>query len=62
MQDMSQTKALYKERCKTFLGNSGLMQLFANNDLRPSKKLGKSTIMQMSKGEIRKSRRPRFHW
>ncbi len=38
------------------MGNSGLMRFFANNDLTTlkylSKKLGKSTIMQVSKGEI----------
>ena len=56
LQDLSQLKAIYKEQWETFIGNSGLMQFFANNDLTTleylSKKLGKSTIMQASHGEI----------
>jgi type IV secretion system protein VirD4 len=55
IQDLSQLKAIYKS-WETFMGNSGLMQFFGNNDLTTleylSKKLGKSTIMQVSKGEI----------
>jgi type IV secretion system protein VirD4 len=56
IQDLSQLKAIYKQAWETFLGNAGLLQFFGNNDLTTleylSKRLGKSTIMQVSKGEI----------
>ena len=56
IQDPSQLKAIYKDRWETFMGNAGLSQYFANNDLTTleylSKKLGKSTLMQVSTGEI----------
>lgn len=56
LQDLSQLKSIYNDRWETFMGNAGLMQFFGNNDLTTldyvSKKLGKSTIMQISKGEI----------
>jgi type IV secretion system protein VirD4 len=55
VQTLGQIKAIYKD-WETFIGNSGLLQFFANADLASlewaSKKLGKSTIMQVSKGEI----------
>jgi type IV secretion system protein VirD4 len=53
-QDLSQLK-IYKS-WETFLGNAGLIQAFGNADLTTlehlSKRLGKSTIMQVSQGEI----------
>lgn len=56
LQDLTQLKSIYKERWETFLGNAGLMQFFGNNDLTTlqylSQMLGKSTIIQVSKGEI----------
>jgi type IV secretion system protein VirD4 len=55
VQTLGQIRSIYKD-WETFIGNSGLMRFFANNDLASlewaSKKLGKSTIMQVSKGEI----------
>jgi type IV secretion system protein VirD4 len=56
LQDLTQLKSIYKDRWETFMGNAGLMQFFGNNDLTTleylSKRLGKSTIMQVSQGEI----------
>lgn len=56
LQDLSQLKSIYKDRWETFMGNAGLLQFFGNNDLTTlqylSQRLGKSTIMQVSKGEI----------
>lgn len=56
LQDLSQLKSIYKDRWETFMGNAGLMQFFGNNDLTTlqylSQRLGKSTIVQVSKGEI----------
>lgn len=56
LQDLSQLKSIYKERWETFMGNAGLLQFFGNNDLTTlqylSQRLGKSTILQVSKGEI----------
>jgi type IV secretion system protein VirD4 len=56
LQDLSQLKSVYKDRWETFMGNAGLIQFFGNNDLTTlnylSQRLGKSTIMQVSKGEL----------
>jgi type IV secretion system protein VirD4 len=56
IQDLSQLKSIYKERWETFMGNAGLLQFFGNSDLTTleyiSKRLGKSTVMQVSTGEI----------
>ncbi len=56
LQDLSQLKSIYKDRWETFMGNAGLIQFFGNNDLTTlqylSQRLGKSTILQVSKGEI----------
>jgi type IV secretion system protein VirD4 len=56
LQDLSQLKSIYKEGWETFLGNAGLLQFFGNNDLTTlsylSQRLGKSTILQVSRGEI----------
>ena len=56
IQDLSQLKSIYKDRWETFMGNSGLLQFFGNNDLTTlqylSQRLGKSTVIQVSKGEI----------
>ena len=56
LQDLTQLKSIYKDRWETFMGNAGMLQFFGNNDLTSmdyaSKRLGKSTILQVSKGEI----------
>ncbi|TWB09326.1 type IV secretion system protein VirD4 [Nitrospirillum amazonense] len=56
LQDLSQLKSIYKDRWETFMGNAGLLQFFGNNDLTTlqylAQRLGKSTILQVSQGEI----------
>jgi type IV secretion system protein VirD4 len=56
LQDLSQLKSIYKERWETFMGNAGLLQFFGNNDLTTlqylAQRLGKSTILQVSQGEM----------
>jgi type IV secretion system protein VirD4 len=56
LQDLSQLKSIYRDRWETFMGNAGLIQFFGNNDQTTldyvAKRLGSSTIMQVSKGEI----------
>lgn len=56
LQDLNQLKSIYKDRWETFMGNAGLLQFFGNNDLTTlqylAQRLGKSTILQVSKGEI----------
>ena len=59
LQDLTQLQSIYKDRWETFMGNAGLLQFFGNNDLTTleyiAKRLGKSTILQVSKGEISSS-------
>ena len=56
LQDLTQLKSIYKDRWETFMGNAGLLQFFGNNDLTTleyiSKRLGRSTLMTVSKGEV----------
>jgi type IV secretion system protein VirD4 len=56
IQDLSQLKSIYKDRWETFMGNAGLLQFFGNNDLTTldyiAKRLGRTTIMTVSKGEV----------
>jgi type IV secretion system protein VirD4 len=56
LQDLSQLKSNYKEGWETFMGNAGLLQFFGNNDLTTleyiSKRLGRSTILTISQGEV----------
>jgi type IV secretion system protein VirD4 len=56
LQDLTQLKSIYKDRWETFMGNAGLMQFFGNNDLTTleylSKRVGKTSVLQVSKGEI----------
>jgi type IV secretion system protein VirD4 len=56
LQDLTQLKSIYKDRWETFMGNAGLLQFFGNNDLTTleyiAKRLGKSTLLQVSKGEV----------
>ena len=55
-QDMSQLKDLYPRRWETFMGNAGLLQFFGLNDMTTleyvSKRLGTSSVMSISEGEI----------
>jgi type IV secretion system protein VirD4 len=48
LQDLNQLKALYKERWETFIGNAGVVQGFAPNDLTTaewmSRRAGETTI------------------
>jgi type IV secretion system protein VirD4 len=56
LQDLSQLKSIYRNRWETFMGNAGLVQAFGNADLTTleylSKRLGKTSVMQVRKGEI----------
>ena len=56
LQDLGQLKALYKDRWETFMGNAGVLQFFANNDLTTlewiSKRLGTTTIEQLSSSQV----------
>lgn len=53
LQDLTQLKALYRDRWETFMGNAGILQFFGNNDVTTlefiSKRLGK-TSMVVSRG------------
>jgi type IV secretion system protein VirD4 len=52
LQDLTQLKALYKDRWETFLGNAGVVQFFGNSDMTTlewiSKRLGQTTIKKES--------------
>lgn len=56
LQDLGQLKALYKDRWETFLGNSGVIQFFGNNDLTTlewiSKRLGKTVVEATKTSEL----------
>lgn len=56
LQDLGQLEALYKERWQTFLGNAGVLQFFANNDLTTlewvEKRLGQTSVRVASAGEV----------
>ncbi len=49
LQDIGQLEALYKDRWETFIGNAGILQFFANNDVRTldyiSKRLGQTSVV-----------------
>jgi type IV secretion system protein VirD4 len=49
LQDLGQLKELYKDRWETFVGNSGTLLFFANNDLASlefvSKRLGTTSFL-----------------
>lgn len=49
IQDLSQLKAIYKDRWETFMGNSGILQFYGNNDVTTLKfiqeRLSKTSIM-----------------
>ncbi len=48
LQDLGQLEALYKDRWQTFLGNSGIIQFFGNNDTKTlefiERRVGKTAI------------------
>ena len=56
LQDLGQLKALYENRWETFLGNSGIVQFFGNNDLTTlewiSKRCGRTSIQTMRKSDV----------
>jgi type IV secretion system protein VirD4 len=55
LQDLNQLKALYKERWETFMGNAGVVQGFAPNDLTTaewmSRRAGETTVAAASYNE-----------
>jgi type IV secretion system protein VirD4 len=55
LQDLGQLKSLYAERWQTFLGNAGVMQVFANSDAFTldyiSKRLGTTSLIVRNKSE-----------
>ena len=55
IQDLGQLKSLYKERWETFLGNSGVIQCFGNNEPTTtewiSKRLGKTSFQVLRKSD-----------
>lgn len=56
IQDLSQLKALYKDRWETFLGNSGVVQCFGNNEQTTtewiSNRLGKTSFEVVKKSDV----------
>jgi type IV secretion system protein VirD4 len=56
LQDLTQLKALYKERWETFLGNAGVIQFFGNADTFTlewiSKRLGKASMIVARGSEV----------
>ncbi len=56
LQDLGQLKAIYKERWETFMGNTGVLQVFANSELTTteyiSKRLGKTTMTVTSQSSV----------
>ncbi len=56
IQDLSQLKAIYSDRWETFLGNSGLIQCFANNEMTTlkaiSERLGTTSFETSSKSHV----------
>ena len=55
LQDLNQLKALYKDRWETFVGNAGVVQAFAPNDLTTaewmSRRAGETTVAAASYNE-----------
>ncbi|SMH62817.1 type IV secretory system conjugative DNA transfer family protein [Azospirillum agricola] len=63
LQDLTQLKALYRERWETFLGNAGVIQFFGNNDAFTlewiSKRLGKTSLIVTRRSEVSADSRER---
>ncbi len=58
VQDLTQLKALYKDRWETFMGNAGITQFFSNSDATTlewiSKRVGKTSIVVGSGNQVTK--------
>ncbi|MEZ5529733.1 MAG: type IV secretory system conjugative DNA transfer family protein [Porticoccaceae bacterium] len=56
IQDISQLKAIYKERWETFMGNAGILIFFGNNDVTTlefiQKRLGKTSLIVTRKSDV----------
>ncbi|MBL4712113.1 MAG: type IV secretory system conjugative DNA transfer family protein [Gammaproteobacteria bacterium] len=56
IQDLSQLKAIYKDRWETFMGNAGILIFFGNNDVTTlefiQKRLGKTTVTVSRKSDV----------
>ena len=63
LQDLTQLKALYKERWETFLGNAGVLQFFGNSDSFTldwiAKRLGKTSMVVARGAEVGGDQRDR---
>lgn len=63
LQDLTQLKALYRDRWETFLGNAGVLQFFGNNDAFTlewiSRRLGKTSLIVTRKSEVSSDARER---
>ena len=63
LQDLTQLKALYRDRWETFLGNAGTLQFFGNNDAFTlewiSRRLGKTSLIVTRRSEIGADQRER---
>jgi type IV secretion system protein VirD4 len=61
LQDLTQLKDLYSARWETFLGNAGIVQMFANNDLTTlefiERRLGRTTLDVARQTEVTQSAR-----
>ena len=53
LQDLGQLQALYEDRWETFLGNSGILQFFGNNDLTTLKWISERLGQCMVEGQSR---------
>jgi type IV secretion system protein VirD4 len=55
IQDLSQLKAIYKDRWETFMGNAGILIFFGNNDVTTlefiQKRLGKTSLIVTRKSD-----------
>lgn len=56
LQDLTQLKALYRDRWETFLGNAGVIQFFGNNDAFTlewiARRLGKTSLIVTRRSEV----------
>lgn len=63
VQDLTQLKALYKDRWETFLGNAGVLQFFGNSDVFTlewiAKRLGKTSLIVTRRSEVSANSRER---
>ncbi len=63
LQDLTQLKALYRDRWETFLGNAGVIQFFGNHDLFTlewiAKRLGKTSLIVTRRSDVSSDSRER---